>query len=117
MELRTGALMIGGDALFTSHSEQLAELAVRHGVPTFYNGREFAAAGGLIAYGSDIADTRQLYRLSSQWRKTCRSAGSACNKNAADHQFQGRQSARHHHPAACVRSRRRGDRIESFCCP
>ena len=55
-ELRAGALMIGGDALFTAHSEQLAALAVRHGVPAFYKGREFAAAGGLIAYGSEIAD-------------------------------------------------------------
>jgi putative tryptophan/tyrosine transport system substrate-binding protein len=49
--------MIGGHALFTSHSEQLAEVAVRHSVPTFYKGREFATAGVLIAYGSDIADT------------------------------------------------------------
>ncbi|MGA8698267.1 MAG: ABC transporter substrate-binding protein [Xanthobacteraceae bacterium] len=59
-ELRAGALMIGGDALFTAHSEQLAALAVRHGVPAFYKGREFAAAGGLIAYGSEIADSYRL---------------------------------------------------------
>jgi putative tryptophan/tyrosine transport system substrate-binding protein len=63
-ELRAGALMIGGDALFTSHSGQLAGLAVRHGVPAFYKGREFAAAGGLIAYGSDIADS---YRLAGNY--------------------------------------------------
>jgi putative tryptophan/tyrosine transport system substrate-binding protein len=59
-ELRAGALMIGGDALFTGYSEQLAALAVRHGVPAFYKGREFAAAGGLVAYGSDIADSYRL---------------------------------------------------------
>ena len=83
-ELRAGALMIGGDALFTSHSEQLAALAVRHGVPAFYKGREFVAAGGLAAYGSEIDGTlspgRQLYRPSSQGRETCRSAGAACDK-------------------------------------
>ena len=49
--------MIGGDALFTSHSEQLAALAVRHGVPAFYKGREFVAAGGLAAYGSEITNS------------------------------------------------------------
>jgi putative ABC transport system substrate-binding protein len=63
-ELRAGALMIGGDALFTSHSEQLAALAIRHGVPAFYKGREFAAASGLIAYGSDITDS---YRLAGNY--------------------------------------------------
>ena len=63
-ELRAGALMIGGDALFTSHSEQLAALAIRHGVPAFYKGREFVAAGGLAAYGSDITDS---YRLAGNY--------------------------------------------------
>ena len=63
-ELRAGALMIGGDALFTSHSEQLAALAIRHGVPALYKGREFVAAGGLAAYGSDITDS---YRLAGNY--------------------------------------------------
>ena len=64
IEMRAGALMIGGDALFTSYSEQLAALAIRHGVPAFYKGREFAAAGGLVAYGSDIADS---YRVAGSY--------------------------------------------------
>jgi len=64
IEMRAGALMIGGDALFTSYSEQLATLAIRHGVPAFYKGREFAAAGGLVAYGSDIADS---YRVAGNY--------------------------------------------------
>jgi len=64
IELRAGALVIGGEALFTSHSEQLAVLAVRHGVPAVYKGREFAAAGGLMSYGSDIADA---YRLAGNY--------------------------------------------------
>jgi putative tryptophan/tyrosine transport system substrate-binding protein len=51
IELPAGGLVIGGEALFTSHSEQLAALAARHGVPTVYKGREFAAAGGLLSYG------------------------------------------------------------------
>ena len=64
IEVHAGALVISGEALFTGHSEQLAALAVRNGVPAFYKGREFAAAGGLIAYGSDIADT---YRLAGNY--------------------------------------------------
>jgi putative tryptophan/tyrosine transport system substrate-binding protein len=64
IELRAGALVIGGEALFTSHSEQLAVLAARQGVPAVYKGREFAAAGGLMSYGSDIADA---YRLTGNY--------------------------------------------------
>ncbi|MFL4982296.1 MAG: ABC transporter substrate binding protein, partial [Xanthobacteraceae bacterium] len=32
-------------------------LAARHAVPTMYCEREFAAAGGLISYGTDFADS------------------------------------------------------------
>ena len=59
-QLRAGALVIGGDALFTSRSEQLAALAARHAVPAAYKGREFAAAGGLLSYGTDITDSYHL---------------------------------------------------------
>jgi putative ABC transport system substrate-binding protein len=52
--------VIGTDGLFTSHSEQLARLAARSAVPAVYKGREFAAAGGLLSYGSDIADSYRL---------------------------------------------------------
>jgi putative ABC transport system substrate-binding protein len=60
IELRAAGLVIGAEALFTSHSEQLAALAAHHRVPTIYKGREFAAAGGLMSYGSDIADSYRL---------------------------------------------------------
>jgi putative tryptophan/tyrosine transport system substrate-binding protein len=59
-ELRASALMISADAFFTSHSEQLAVLAVRHAIPTLYARREFARAGGLLAYGSDITESYRL---------------------------------------------------------
>jgi putative ABC transport system substrate-binding protein len=59
-ELRAGALVISAGELFTSHSEQLAALATHNRVPAIYKGREFAAAGGLISYGSDIAEAYRL---------------------------------------------------------
>jgi putative tryptophan/tyrosine transport system substrate-binding protein len=59
-ELRAGGLTIGGASLFTSHIEQLAALTVRHRIPAVYQRHEFAAAGGLMSYGTDIADTHRL---------------------------------------------------------
>jgi len=56
LQLRAGALIVGADAFFVNQSEQLAALALRHGVPTISLIREFAAAGGLMSYGSDLAD-------------------------------------------------------------
>jgi putative tryptophan/tyrosine transport system substrate-binding protein len=60
IQLRVGALAIAPDTLFTAHSEQLARLTVRHGIPAIYEFREFAAAGGLISYG---ASETEYYRL------------------------------------------------------
>jgi putative ABC transport system substrate-binding protein len=55
-ELRAGALLISADAYFTSRSDQLAALALRHGMPASYQFREFAAAGGLMSYGGGISE-------------------------------------------------------------
>jgi putative tryptophan/tyrosine transport system substrate-binding protein len=54
IELRVGGLVIGPDPFFSSRSEQLAALAVRYAVPTIYQNREFAVAGGLLCYGGDV---------------------------------------------------------------
>ncbi len=56
VQLRADALVIGSDLFFTSRSEQLAALTVRHAVPSIYQFREFAAAGGLMSYGGSITD-------------------------------------------------------------
>ena len=56
IQLRAGGLVIGTDAFFSSRLEQLAALAIRHAVPTVYQFREFAAAGGLMSYGGSITD-------------------------------------------------------------
>jgi putative ABC transport system substrate-binding protein len=56
IQLRAAGLVIGTDTFFSSRLEQLAALSVRHAVPTIYHFREFAAAGGLIAYGGSLAE-------------------------------------------------------------
>jgi len=56
VRLRAGALVIGADAFFTSRSELLAALSLRHAVPTIYQTREFALAGGLMSFGGSFTD-------------------------------------------------------------
>ena len=53
---RADALFVAGDAFFTSRRVQFATLAVRHAIPAIYRHREFAEVGGLMSYGTDIAD-------------------------------------------------------------
>ena len=59
-QLRAGGLVIGGGAFFTSRTEQLAALSVRHAVPAIYYNRRFAVAGGLLSYGADSTDAYRL---------------------------------------------------------
>jgi putative ABC transport system substrate-binding protein len=60
VQLRAAGLVVSTDPFFTSRSAQLAALAARNAVAAVYKGREFAAAGGLLSYGRDIADTFRL---------------------------------------------------------
>jgi putative tryptophan/tyrosine transport system substrate-binding protein len=43
-------------ALFGARRLQLAMLAVRHAVPAMYHDRLFTEAGGLMSYGTSLAD-------------------------------------------------------------
>src|SRR5262249_13779645 len=53
---RPDALFVGNDAFFNTRRVQLVLLAGRHGLPAIYWDREFAEAGGLMTYGSNIVD-------------------------------------------------------------
>ena len=55
-ELKVNALMIAQDALFNTQTGQLADLSVRYAVPAIYPNRDFADAGGLMSYGTDLRD-------------------------------------------------------------
>jgi putative tryptophan/tyrosine transport system substrate-binding protein len=59
-----GALLVGGDALFdNSGRDQLIVLAARHAIPAIYDWRDVAAAGGLVSYGSNLAEGYRLAGL------------------------------------------------------
>jgi putative ABC transport system substrate-binding protein len=48
-----GALVVLPSMLFASHQEHIAALALRHGLPAIFWQRQFAQAGGLMAYGPE----------------------------------------------------------------
>jgi putative tryptophan/tyrosine transport system substrate-binding protein len=56
--LREGpdALFVGGDPFFNDRRVQMAQLAAYNRVPATYSNRDLAEAGGLMSYGTNIAD-------------------------------------------------------------
>ena len=50
------ALLVCASPFFFTRRQQLVVLAARHAVPAIYEWREFAAAGGLMSYGTSLAD-------------------------------------------------------------
>jgi len=53
---RPDALFVAPDAFFTARRVQFATLTARDRIPAAYAVRELVAAGGLISYGTDLAD-------------------------------------------------------------
>jgi putative ABC transport system substrate-binding protein len=53
---RAGALSIVPSPMFFPHLKRLAELAVKHRLPTVVGLREFVEAGGLVGYAADVPD-------------------------------------------------------------
>jgi putative ABC transport system substrate-binding protein len=60
VRIRAGALVISNAGLFNRLSGQLGALSVRHALPTIFQFREFAAAGGVMSYGGSYGDDDRL---------------------------------------------------------
>ncbi len=54
-----GGLVFSSDPYFAYRSQQLAALAVRHGVPAITQSRDFPLAGGLMSYGGDFGQSHR----------------------------------------------------------
>jgi putative ABC transport system substrate-binding protein len=55
-EQRVGTLLVLGSAFFTSQRDKIVALAAQYRLPAIYEWREFSTAGGLISYGTSLAD-------------------------------------------------------------
>jgi len=54
------ALTVLSDVFFTSNSFQIATLSERYRIPTIAHSKEFAVAGGLMSYGTNLTDAYRL---------------------------------------------------------
>ena len=64
IKLRAGGILVATDPFLLSRRDELIALAARHAIPTMYQFREFATAGGLISYGTNITGA---YRLAGEY--------------------------------------------------
>lgn len=64
-EKQIGAIFVmGGDPFLNSRGDRIAALAANHKIPTSFDASELAAAGGLMSYGTSVAE---LYRQTGSY--------------------------------------------------
>jgi putative ABC transport system substrate-binding protein len=60
-QYKVDAILVGADPLFdNSGRDQLIVLTARHAVPAIYDFRDVTVAGGLVSYGSNLAEGYRL---------------------------------------------------------
>jgi putative ABC transport system substrate-binding protein len=60
VQQKAEALLVQSDPLFNARADKIVALATRYAIPAIYPWRDFAAAGGLMSYGTDLADAYRL---------------------------------------------------------
>lgn len=60
-QFRANGILVGNDPFFLSRREKIVLRMAEQSLPAIYQSREFPAAGGLVSYGSSLAD---MYRKS-----------------------------------------------------
>jgi putative ABC transport system substrate-binding protein len=60
LRVAAGGLVICADPFFTTQSEQLAAMTVRHALPAVHQSRRFVSAGGLLSYDGSLAESHRL---------------------------------------------------------
>jgi len=53
---RSEALLLVQSSMFFTERRRIADLVTKHRLPSIFNAREYAALGGLMAYGASTAD-------------------------------------------------------------
>ena len=53
---RAGALVVTADVFFNASLGRIVALPARHAIPAIHSLREFAVAGGLMSYGTNVLD-------------------------------------------------------------
>jgi putative ABC transport system substrate-binding protein len=107
---RQDALFVGGDQFFTSRAVQFVTLAAVNKIPATFSNRDFVAAGGLMSYGTNLADA--FYQIGIytggilKGPKTGRHAGTAINQIRVCHQSGDGACAGHRGTAGCALDRR-----------
>jgi putative tryptophan/tyrosine transport system substrate-binding protein len=111
---RDAALLVTNDALFSSSSrDQIVALAASHGIPTIYDRRAYADAGGAYELWHALSrwpsSPRYLYGKDSQRGKACGVARRTVDQVRAGNQQQNREVAWPRRTRSPARARRRGD--------
>jgi putative tryptophan/tyrosine transport system substrate-binding protein len=109
------ALVVGTDPFFYNQRVQLATLAARHALPTIYNVRAYAEAGGLMSYGTNLTEAycqmgAYTARILKGEKPTDLPVVRSTKFDFCD-QPTDRRSARPHHSSHAARASRRRDRM------